>query len=516
MTMLSCVLCVCGGQQRRAMLTPRFSRAAQPAFSAATWSETPAVASPSGLHFNVAALLTRWISPLTCPQVWEFTSTDETPQHNKKQGRVERDETRRRVLTGLARPSALAPFPIRNYRFQWPADLLTSWAFEMETLILGWYILVETRSVLLLTLFASLSFVGTLIAPLFGVFGDRMGERDLLAMMRATYAALACTLMALAMAGYLTPAYVFIIAAIMGLVRPSDLGVRGALVATIMPHEQLIGAISLSRTTMDSARIFGALSGAALFAALGMGPAYVAIVGLYMLGTVLTLCVVAPSKPHPVDEAAAGALRRSPLRDLKEAVAYVWTPPRMRAAIWTASLAHPTAYPISNGLLPYSARDIYGANQAVLGYLSASFAVGSLAGSIALSVIGGVRVARLMIGATAAWYAMLLIFAHIQSVPAAMACLMAAGFLQSLAMISIAVILMRTASEHFRGRVMGVRMLAIYSLPLGLLAAGNLIGEIGFVATASLYAGTGLLLMLIIALHWRADLWHVHAPANAR
>lgn len=94
MTMLSCVLCVCGGQQRRAMLTPRFSRAAQPAFSAATWSETPAVASPSGLHFNVAALLTRWISPLTCPQVWEFTSTDETPQHNKKQGRVERDETR--------------------------------------------------------------------------------------------------------------------------------------------------------------------------------------------------------------------------------------------------------------------------------------------------------------------------------------------------------------------------------------------------------------------------------------
>jgi hypothetical protein len=97
-----------------------------------------------------------------------------------------------------------------------------------------------------------------------------------------------------------------------------------------------------------------------------------------------------------------------------------------------------------------------------------------------------------------------------------MACLMLVGFAQSLAMISIAVILMRTASEHFRGRVMGVRMLAIYSLPIGLLAAGNLIGEIGFVATASLYAATGLLLMLIIALHWRADLWHVHAPANAR
>jgi hypothetical protein len=93
---------------------------------------------------------------------------------------------------------------------------------------------------------------------------------------------------------------------------------------------------------------------------------------------------------------------------------------------------------------------------------------------------------------------------------------MVVGFAQSLAMISIAVILMRTASEHFRGRVMGVRMLAIYSLPIGLLAAGSLIEEIGFVATASLYATSGLLLMLVTALHWRADLWHLHAPANAR
>jgi hypothetical protein len=37
-----------------------------------------------------------------------------------------------------------------------------------------------------------------------------------------------------------------------------------------------------------------------------------------------------------------------------------------------------------------------------------------------------------------------------------------AGFSQSLAMISIAVILMRTASENFRGRVMGVRMMVSF------------------------------------------------------
>src|SRR6185369_1690821 len=182
------------------------------------------------------------------------------------------------------------------------------------------------------------------------------------------------------------------------------------------------------------------------------------------VSTLLTLCVIAPSKPHPVDEVASEAIRRSPMRDLKEGIAYVWTTPRMRAAIWIAFLANLTAYPMSNGLLPYIARDIYGTNQTGLGYLSASFAVGSLAGSIALSVIRDIRVARLMIGATVVWYVTLLIFVQMQTVPTAILCLTVAGFSQSLAMISIAVILMRTASENFRGRVMGVRMMVIYGL----------------------------------------------------
>ncbi len=429
---------------------------------------------------------------------------------------MERDEPRQRILSDLARPSALAPFRIRNYRFQWPADLLTSWAFEMETLILGWYVLVETGSVLLLTLFASLGYIGTLVAPMFGVIGDRIGHRDLLAMMRATYAVLAAVLTTLVLSGHLAPIYVFIVAALMGIVRPSDLGVRGALVASIMPHDQLIGAISISRTTMDTARIAGALSGAGLFASLGMGPAYMAIVCLYITAPALTLCVVAPRKPGAAGAAASAALQPSPLRELKEGVAYVWTTPRMQAALWVAFLANLTAYPLTNGLLPYIAKAVYGTNQTGLGYLSASFAIGSLTGSIVLSLIRDIRVARLMIGATVVWYAILLVFVQMQTVPTAIACLVAAGFSQSLAMISIAVILMRTTNESFRGRVMGVRMMVIYGLPLGLLAAGSLIDEIGFAATGTLYAAAGLALMLAVVLHWRADLWHLHAPANAR
>ncbi len=429
---------------------------------------------------------------------------------------MERRETRQRVLSGSARSSALAPFAVRSYRLQWPSDLLTSWAFEVENLVLGWYILTETGSVLLLTLLASLNYAGTLIAPVLGMIGDRVGHRDLLAVMRFTYTVLASTILMLALTGHLAPLNVMIIVSIMGLIRPSDLGVRGALLADIMPPAQLVGAISVSRTTQDTARIAGALTGTGLFAVLGIGYAYVAIACLYLTAAVLMLCMARPathvSMPdHAVDELPGSSL----LRDLKEGIVYAWSGPGMRAALCVAFLVNLSAFPFTNGLLPYIASDIFHTDQAGLGYLSASFAFGSLIGSIILSLTAGVRVARLLIGATLAWYTMLLVFVAIRTMPVGMLCLVLAGMSQSLSMISAAVILMRTASARYRGRVMGVRMMVIYGLPIGLLAAGSLIDLIGYGATGSLYAISGLIAMAAIALHWRADLWPSHAPANA-
>jgi hypothetical protein len=63
---------------------------------------------------------------------------------------------------------------------------------------------------------------------------------------------------------------------------------------------------------------------------------------------------------------------------------------------------------------------------------------------------------------------------------------------------------------------MGVRMLAVYGLPIGLQIAGLLIGHIGFVATARAYCLFGILVTGAIAFHWRAALWRLSAPANSR
>lgn len=416
------------------------------------------------------------------------------------------------------RGSALAPFRVRSFRFQWPADLLTSWAFEMETLILGWYVLVETGSVLMLSVFGALQYLGTLIAPMVGVLGDRIGQRNVLCGMRTIYAVLAALLCVLALTGVLTSLMVFVIATLTGLVRPSDQGMRGALVAETMPADQLVSAMAISRTTSDSARIAGALAGAGLFAALGIGAAYVAVSGFYLLGALFTLGVARTPPARPSEEGlAADALRSSPWRDLRAGIAYVWNTPHLLAAMWMACLVNFCAFSLLNGMLPYVAKAVYGSDQTGLGYLVAGSAFGALLGSIGVSVASRrVHPGRLMIVFAAVWYLMVLMFAQTQSIVGGFIWLFLAGIGQSLTMVPLTVILLRTSSAHFRGRVMGVRMLAIYSLPFGLLAAGALIERIGFGATATAYAVFGFLSTLLIAARWRADLWDLRAPANAR
>src|SRR5512144_1888227 len=130
------------------------------------------------------------------------------------------------VVSARRRPPTFAPFFVRSFRFQWPADLLTSWAFEMETLILSWYVMVQTGSVVLLTVFGALQLLGTLTAPMFGVLGDRLGARVMLCAMRAGYALAAVLVMGLALTHALTPRWVLVVAAVVGLVRPSDLVMR--------------------------------------------------------------------------------------------------------------------------------------------------------------------------------------------------------------------------------------------------------------------------------------------------
>lgn len=376
---------------------------------------------------------------------------------------------------------------------------------EMEVIILAWYILVETQSVFLLTVYGALNFGGTLISPILGTVSDRVGPRRLLTLTRLYYAANALAIMALAIAGLLAPTIVLILVGLMGLIRPSDQGLRTALIADFMPTAFLTHSLGLSRLTSDSARAAGALAGAALAALLGMEAAYMAIAILYLLGALLTARVETVGRhADPVIAATSPPA----WRELMEGLVYIRSKPSLIAIILLVLLFNFTAFPITNGLFPYIAREVYHVDQTGLGYIVATLSIGAMLGGV---IVGNARlstkIARLMVTAALIWHALLLIFVQVASLVPALPLLFIIGIAQSLAMIALTVLLVRELDVRFRGRVMGVRMLAIYTLPLGLMLSGVLIEWIGFAATGSIYAGLGLIFTALIAFLWRSDFW---------
>lgn len=403
-------------------------------------------------------------------------------------------------MSSPSRRSFLAPFKVRSFRFQWPADLLTSWAQEMETLILGWYILTATDSVIMLTLFASMQHLGTLLAPAIGSIADSIGRRAMLLGLRGIYACLAAVLMVAGLAEVLTPVIVFCVAFLMGLVRPSDLVMRNSMIGDTMTSGTLGSAMGLSRMTMDSARIMGALAGAGLFAIYGLGYAYIGVVAFYTLSLLLTL---GTSRVKP----ERGPEQFKIVREVKAGLAFTWRSPRIKAFMFYAFLVNLCAFPINMGVLPFAAREVFGLDETGLGQMMAMFGGGALLGSLIIASTGGPRQrGRNVVAYIVVWYLLLMAFGFAWEVWQAYLLLGLIGFAQGIAMLTMTIALLEDAGPLMRGRIMGVRMLAVYGMPIGLSASGWLVEALGYTNMVLLYSGFGLFATLAIAFTWRASL----------
>ena len=217
-------------------------------------------------------------------------------------------------------------------------------------------------------------------------------------------------LMALAFAGVLNPVVVLVLAAVSGLVRPSDMGLRGALIADTMPANLLTGAMSFSRTTSDTARISGALTGAGLFAAFGMGPAYIAITALYALGSLLTWFAA------PESEAPCQPRRRRPCRPIG-----LDRPARRRRAY--LEHAEPAGDRLARVAVQFHRVSVDKRIAALrrqghlphrpdrAGLFVASIGFGALLGALVMTWFGAeVRLSRLMFIAAVIWHVLILVF----------------------------------------------------------------------------------------------------------
>ncbi|HET7770037.1 MAG TPA: MFS transporter, partial [Chloroflexota bacterium] len=340
----------------------------------------------------------------------------------------------------------LESFRVRSFRFQWGADAFATWASEMENLVLGWYVLVDTGSPFLVGLVGALRFGGTLLSPFYGVIADRFDRRRLLILLRFLHALQAAAIMALALSGTLQPWHAFAITGIGGLMRMAENVVRQSLIADVVPSSALMNAVGLSRTTMDVAKIAGAVAGAGLLDRLGIGPAYVVITGCFVLSTVLVFGVTpGRERSQSAAESASRGAPESPYRTLRSGLGYMRRSPTIVAIMFLAFLVNLTVFPLSNGLMPIVARDAFAFGPAGLALLLTAVSVGAVSGSLLLTALTA-RVRhpqRTMLIAIGVWHVLLLLFVWLTSVitggvpllPVALAVLAAYGAATSGSMV---------------------------------------------------------------------------------
>ena len=398
---------------------------------------------------------------------------------------------------GGAGRGLLAPFAVRSFRFQWGSDMTASSGFEMENLILGWYVLVQTGSPFLLSVVAALQYGGTLLAPGLGVVADRVSRRTMLLSMRAAYALIAGTAAGLGLAGWLEPWHAFVIAGLGGFLRPLDMMIRFSLLADTIPPRLLMNASGFQRLSMDAPRIIGALAGAGIMAAFGVGAAYAAVAGFYLLATLIGFGISPPPLSRP--ELPAGTATARFAGEFGRGLAYIRSSGMIRFVLFLALLANLLAYPSITGLLPVVAKVVYGVDENGLAQLIVALAIGALLASTVVAVVRLRPPATVTAIGLVVWLALVAALAFTGSHTSGMAVLFLIGCAHSLAMISMGVALLMVTSPAYRGRVMGVRMLAVYGMPVGLLAGGALIEWMGVRFQIVTFAIAGLVLFGLAA-----------------
>jgi predicted MFS family arabinose efflux permease len=177
---------------------------------------------------------------------------------------------------------------------------------------------------------------------------------------------------------------------------------------------------------------------------------------------------------------------------------------RQHAGLWTplflAALVNLVTFPLQFNLLPIFARDVFSVGAAGLGWLSAALGVGALLGSALMVVMGTrQRTGVLMLVGTGLWSLFELVFALTPDFYVALGVLVLAGMAQTICLTNITIMLLSTSTSEMRGRMMGLRSLAVAPLFLGSMISGAAAEAVGAPLTTVVCALIGMVLTLSVA-----------------
>jgi len=385
---------------------------------------------------------------------------------------------------------------VRGFRFMWLGDLTLSTAEFMEIVILSWYVLGQTESPLVLGIFAALRFTGTVVAPLFGVIVDRLGRRNIYIFARVSFLILSCSVLILTFFNLLSVLAVLIVAALVGFSRSLDMIVRQSVLPVIVSTSQLQNGVALMRTGRDLTQIVGPVMGGVLLELIGIGKSYLFIIALHLFSLMFVFLI--PGVPN-----IATKTTQSIIENLKGGFSYVKGNPFLFGLLAVAFIVNLTAYPLNNTLLAVIARQVMNIDAAGLGWLMGTYSAGGLLGSIIIGYFSTMeRAGRAMIVGSILWHIGILVMAYMQWFAISLPVLFFVGISQSFAMVTMAMMLLKYTSEEMRGRVLGLRQLAVYGLPVGVLISG-FVAENAGASLALIFNGVlGLFILVFAILKW--------------
>jgi predicted MFS family arabinose efflux permease len=166
-----------------------------------------------------------------------------------------------------------------------------------------------------------------------------------------------------------------------------------------------------------------------------------------------------------------------------------------------AAIINLTGFPFHTSLMPIFARDVLDTGSTGLGMLISAFGIGALLGSLVLTALPNLgHAGRLLLLAAVAWHLSMVVFALSTSFYLSLIILVFTGMAFSSTLVLIMTVLMRTARPEYRGRITGLRVLAIYAHTFGSLNTGAVAGLLGAPLAAGVNAALGIGLVGVLAL----------------
>ncbi len=403
--------------------------------------------------------------------------------------------------------TGFAVFGYREYRLFWIAAAFSN--IGMWTLVYGrlWLMRSLSDSEILLGSVTAATMAPVMIFSIWGgVVADTVNRLRLLRFTRLLFAVAGFVTAVLIATDTIEAWHLLAISAVTGVMLAFDIPTRGAMVASLVPREQLPSAIALYSVVFGGAAILGPSLFHPLVSAVGMEGLFFIVSASYVL-TVLTLMRMdhTPHQARPdVDSAAAGSTRlvvkvRARVRDMVDGVKYVRRETAIAVLIVYGVVIGIVATPLET-LLPVITQEVYQGDTETYGRLLLAVGIGGLVATFTITFIGSRAKppVYLAIGGAAVGVCYL-VFGVVDVFMFAVAIAGVVGGLTVVKGTMSTTVVQTLVSDEFRGRVMSLMNFtwgaqAVGALFMGALAqvwgapfAFGVAGVLGVVATLTVW-----------------------------